>query len=309
MNKKNCLCLCLAAFLAAGLPLTASNLLDFDTFNARLYGSAESLLTVTGDLNNLENCPASLADISVNELTTGFIRWADLMSILRAGYGRQLGAIGTIAASVLYAPLDPIPNYDAYGASLGTLKDADVLLTAAYARKFGENLRVGASLKYLSMKLSDSFSGSWMGISCSALAAIPVKSMKGRILTGAGIQNLNIVQAKVISVPSAYPVTFYAGGVYSLPLGDVFKLDAGLTFRYQTQQHFYLSVGAEGNYKDFLFARAGIYLIKRDFDSFAFGLGIRKDLLGMNVRFDYSISLLDFAPAHFLQVGIAFGGS
>ena len=69
----------------------AQILLDFNHFNSRLYGSAESMLVQKDDHNNMEVFPASLAGIKGNALSAGYIRWLDLIKIMRIGYGHSFG--------------------------------------------------------------------------------------------------------------------------------------------------------------------------------------------------------------------------
>lgn len=303
--KNTIICCILILGLSTGAH--ASNLLDFDSFNARLYGTAEALVSEPGEINNLENAPASLDGIQGNEFTSGFIRWTGLLNIYKFAYARPFGRFGTAGLALSYATLEDITDYDVNGIEQGTLKNSDLLVSAAYAREIISGLSAGITLKYLSMVLSEDLSGGWMGAGLSALYEAPLPDDANRIRASAGIQNINLIQAKVVSQSSGYPQSLFLSGTYSRIFTDKFSADAGMVMRFQTLGRFYLSLGAEVKILDLAFLRFGGYLLKRDLDGIALGAGIKKSISGLLFKFDYGLSLNKWTPSHFIQLGMSFG--
>ncbi|MBU1076928.1 MAG: OmpA family protein [Spirochaetes bacterium] len=297
--------------------IKASILLDFPHYNSRLYGSAESLLVEKGDLNNIEIFPASISSIQGQALSMGYIKWSDIVNIMRIGYGHNLKNIGVIGGSINFGTLQETKNYDEYGNILGNLKVSDVLLNIGYGKEISKNVQAGLNIKYLNMNL-DGYRSSWIGAGLSGLISfnLPGINLKGseNFNLGLGIQDINLVKAKFINQDSEYPVRIYGGFTYKfLRTGQVeTKIGTTYTFLTEYKQH-YISSGLEFGFNRLIFIRYGYYLLGRYSDKMAFGCGIGKDKLvrmkwfgETGFKFDYSFSLLKEGTAHYIQLGLLF---
>lgn len=297
--------------------LHASILLDFNHYNSRFYGSGESILIEKKDLNNIDIFPASIASIQGQMLSLGYIKWLDLLSIMRAAYAHNLGTYGVIGGSFNFASLNASENYDPYGNLLDKLKINDILFNIGYGKKINNNIQMGINFKYLNINLHD-YQSKWMGAGYSGMISLPVKGInvktKNNFNIGIGIQDINLISSKFKEKKSTYPMKIYSGIVYKFLQWRDMELKIGTTSTYLTKyKNFYLSSGIELGYKQLLYLRSGYYILGRQSDKLAAGVGIGKDslfttkLLGhTGIKFDYSFSLLNDGISHFAQLSLVF---
>ncbi|MBU1076610.1 MAG: hypothetical protein KKH98_04915 [Spirochaetes bacterium] len=295
--------------------LYSSVLMDFPHYNSRLYGTGESLLMEKSDLNNIDIFPASLGGIEEPAISMGYIKWSDLLTIMRAAYAQPLGGLGTISGALSYGSLKDVDNYDNYGNLLGNVKNSDILLNIGYGNSIGDVIYFGLNLKYLSMRISE-YSKNWLGGGIAVLVPLRLNGVNvdhGRNLNiGAGLQNFSF--KKLDGEGLSYPVSAYAGLVYKFLQIERIGFKLGTTYTYMTEyEKNYLSAGFEMNYDDMLFIRNGYYILKRDIDKMAFGIGVRGDerikgdfIKGTVLELDYSLSLLDEGISHFIGLNILF---
>ncbi|MBN1898286.1 MAG: hypothetical protein JW827_05885 [Spirochaetes bacterium] len=294
-------------------PSYASSLLNFAHYNSRVYGSAESILVEKNDLNNLDIFPASLATLDHPALSIGYLKWSDWLSIMRLAYAQNLSSFGVLGGSVNLASLKEVNNYDRYGNLLGHVKNSDVLINLGLGKDLSF-LATGINLKYLNMNLDEN-NKNFLGLGVSVLLPLNFKGInidkKHNFKAGISLQNLGLLK---LDHDTSYPLSFYGGFSYEfLKISDIL-IKIGSTFTHITKySHNYISAGYELNYNDLLFFRNGFYLLKRDIDRMAFGVGIRadqrlkKDFLKDTIfEIDYSVSLLEEGLSHFVQLGILF---
>ncbi len=284
---------------------SASLLLDFEHFNARLYGTAESLIVENGDLNNLEVFPASIAGINGQQFATGYVKWMDLVSIYRFGYANNIGRAGTFAVSGTYAGMSEFQNYDSFGSELGLLKDTDMMFNAGYGIPVGKSVRAGFNVKYINSRIAG-YEGSCMDAGASLMFRMYAKG-KNYVWSGLGVQNVPILKLDLDGEISAYPIRLQSGLNGRFNIKDGFSAKIGGAFSYSTvYNNPYASAGLEISMKNFLLLRAGYYILGRENDKFTLGLGLQGMLSKSTaVGVDYGISLMDGETAHFVQLGMA----
>lgn len=300
-------------FFLTGLQVHASVLLDFNHANARLYGSSEAFLVEENDLNNLEVFPASLAQIKDYEVSTAYVSWLEMVSIYKISLAKKLSASDTLALSFNMADLKNINNYDASGNLLGSLNsDNDISINLGYAYLITRNLQAGANLRYIRMKVNDTDSD-WLGTGFSMIFSSHIPAIKvlkkENINLGAGIQNLNIKQAKFVSQDSAYPVHLNTGVTYDFFSIKNINFSFGSSLDYVIKyQEIYNSIGLEVNWQEFIYLRTGYYLAGHEFDQMNFGLGIIRNISKYNtIKFDYANSLLnEGGKTTYLQFSLTF---
>jgi hypothetical protein len=127
-----------------------------------------------------------------------------------------------------------------------------------------------------------------------------------KLFVGAGFQDYNLLKARVNSGYSEYPASVFVGALYTHPVFPRTFLNSGATMNYLATKNRYLSAGCELDYHDFLFIRAGLYILKRDHDLAAAGIGVKKRLWNKyDLKADYSISFMDTGLSHLVQIGIS----
>ncbi len=295
----------------------SSVLLDFTHYNSRLYGTGESLLVERGDFNNIDIFPASIAELDGQTLGMGYIKWIDLLNIMRAGYAHNLGDMGVIGGTVNFVSLNDAENHDKCGNLLGDLKYKDVLVNIGYGRKMKKNIQLGMNVKYLNLDLNG-YNGNWIGAGVSGLMSFNLKGINieqcENFNVGLGIQDVNLLKAKFDKDSTVYPMKVHAGFVYKfLKIAEI-ETKIGTTYSFVTKYNrHYVSTGLELCYNELLYLRSGYYISGRYSDKIAIGLGIGKDdllrtkLLGKTgIKFDYSLSLLKDGTGHFVQLCFMF---
>jgi hypothetical protein len=296
-------------FLTANLQ--AALLLDFNHYNARLYGSSEALLVETADINNLEIFPASIAGIYDNELSTGYISSLNSVSIFKFNYGRHLGPDDVLAGSVNFADFKLPGNYDSSGNLLGSLRNSDFSVNAAYAIKLGKHVQLGAGIKYLGMNIGD-FNGNWLGFGFSALVNIKlpgINILNDNFNFGAGIQNLSIIKTRFEEQESSFTAHINAGFIYQAFQIHNFTGKIGSTLDLITAYNqTLLSVGLELGWNELIFIRAGVPVFNREYDTVNVGVGFQRQLTEQKVvfKFDYSTGFIGDVQNHYIQLGVGF---
>lgn len=303
--------------LCALTKIHSSILLDFPHYNSRLYGSGESMLVERNDFNNIDIFPASIAGINEQELSMGYIKWLDLLNIIRAGYAYNLKDIGVIGGTINLGTLKETENYDRYGNLLGNVKNSDVLLNIGYGKKIKNNIHTGMNVKYLNMNVCG-YKASWIGAGFSGLISLGIPGINVEAVEnfnlGIGIQDINLLKAKFDKDSSGYPMKLNAGIVYKFLKIMGIETKVGTTYTYMTKYNrHYVSTGLEFGYKELLYLRSGYYISGRYTDKIAIGVGIGKDnllkttFLGQTgIKFDYSLSFLEEGIGHFIQLNFIF---
>ncbi len=291
--------------------IQASTLLDFSHYNSRLYGSGESMLVEKKDINNIDIFPASISQIDGQILSIGYMKWDDTFNIIRIGYAHNLGNKNVIGGTINYCSLKEVENYDEYGNFLGNLKNNDILVNIGYGGTLKNaiiknDINIGINVKYLNMNIGE-YKANWIGAGISVMTSLHVKGInikeKNNLNLGIGIQDINLIKAKFDIKSSDYPVSFYGGLIYKFLKISEIKIKTGTTYTYiaKYSKH-YISTGLEFNYRDLLYLRNGYYILGRDSDKMAIGLGVGQ----AGIKFDYSITFLEDGTGHFAQLSFIF---
>lgn len=292
--------------------LQGSMLLDIGHHNARLFGTAGSMLLETADINNLEVFPASLAGIKENEVSAGFLNWADLVNMFRLSIAKQIGPSDVLAASVCFAGFKDMVNLDETGTDLGLLRNSDYGINVGYGLSLLRNFQAGANIRFVNMSVNDS-TGRWLGFGISAMVGLKVPGLpvlsKENLTVGAGAQDISIVSPDMAGSSSGYPVHVNAGFIYDTARFGRLSVRLGMDLEYLTvyKQQF-LSGGIELDWNRFIIFRAGSSFMAEEFDRLNFGFGIRRQITetGVVMKFDYGIGLAEDIQNHFIQLGTAF---
>lgn len=283
----------LLILLIISADLNGSILNDFNHFNAASYGTAESLLAVKGEINNLGISPASLAGIRKNSAAFSYIRWLELVNLYHLGYGMNFENTGTAGISIDAVSLN-INNYLSDAVQNNVLQNREYQIGLGFARNFN-NLSLGADLKYLSLSING-HTGSWIGTGFNGIyqmnfPGINIKKTDDNILLTAGLQNISLKDPVLDKKNSDYPMLLLTGinydfwqfSNYTVGFSSAYKQ----TFKYADSTW---SMGTMIRYQKIIFLRMGLYLLGQEFNTITMGLGIQQQISNDKIlSFDYCL--------------------
>jgi len=246
---------------------------------------------------------AALAWVKGTDLVFNHTSWF-------AGINHEFGAVahtfddvGTFAASVIgmytdvmkvTTPLQPDGTGETFTA--GSYKAA-----VSYSRFLTDRVTVGVTGGIVYEKLYGSFTATSYTID---IAALYVSDFRGFRF---GMQISNFGSDETF-VNEAYPLptAFTFGLAMNAIDDDEHKVMVGFSATKPNDGKPLGSIGAEYSFSSFLFVRGG-YQLYHDVATYSLGAGVRADVLGYDLRFDYSYS--DFrllGAAHRFGLGVGF---
>ncbi|MAT40420.1 MAG: hypothetical protein CL946_12560 [Ectothiorhodospiraceae bacterium] len=249
---------------------------------ARAVGMGESGVTLSRHGNSMFYNPAIIAREAGSSIT---IMHNERYEDVTANYLAATARLGSMAIGVHvnFSSVGEIEVRNTPGPAEGTTSGDDLSAGITAALPFGENLEVGASVKYLFTKIYTTSADGYafdLGVRYR-----PLVSEDGRGLQfGAAVSNLGSMSEFQLESPTL-PVGIRAGAGYSMPL-EITKGTLSLVAEnmyYTKDEKNHLHTGAEVSYKENLFLRLG-YVTGFDIRALTFGLGA-----------SYSIFMFDFA--------------
>ncbi|MEI7904030.1 MAG: PorV/PorQ family protein [Candidatus Firestonebacteria bacterium] len=183
--------------------------------------------------------PAGVAGIKEGEAAFSHTLWAVETAHTSAGFAMPLGEKSALGVLVNYFSAGTMEKIDNTGLAVGTFTASDLSAAVCYSTKFGENLPVGISLKYISGTIDNSTGSAFaadLGLKYEfshdfSLAAAVLnlgtklkyslleESLPMNIKAGILFRVAGVALSADISSPSDAAFGWSAGGEYLLNLG------------------------------------------------------------------------------------------
>ena len=291
---------------------------------ARNVGLGSASNSITGDVGQMFWNPAGIA-LQTDQMqgTVSYNKWIADLNHNAFGISFKLGDVGTIGIGGIMFGVNDIPAYrDIAPAALvsqqidnatsGTYNYQDLALQATFARNFSDQLALGATVKYISESLDD-MTKSAFAVDVGSIYTIgSLGSMIHDWKISARLSNMGS-GIKYYDVESPIPITFGVGTSFKVlkdeKAGDLLiALDA--VKPQDSPQLFY--VGGEYTFGGFLAVRGGYKLnytgaqddgtsaraaIKQSIEGLSIGGGVRVEMSGYLLRFDYAMTSMDILDA------------
>jgi hypothetical protein len=291
---------------------------------ARNVGLGSATTSFTEDVSQMFWNPAGIAlRTDQMQATFSYNKWIADLNHNAFGVSYKLADVGTIGIGAIMFGVKGIPAYrDIAPAALvsqqidmatsSTYDYQDLSLQATFARNFSDQLSLGITAKYISESLDDMTKGAFavdMG------SIYNIGSLSGIISDwkiSARLSNLGS-GIKYYDVESPIPITFSVGTSFK-PLKDdkigelLIAIDA--VKPQDSPQLFY--VGGEYTFGNFLSVRGGYKVgysgaqddgtstraaIKQSIEGLSIGGGVRVEMSGYVVHFDYAMTQMDILDA------------
>jgi hypothetical protein len=301
---------------------------------ARNVGLGSASTSITEDVGQMFWNPAGIALQNLSmQGTVSYNKWIADLNHNAFGISYKLGDIGTIGVGAIMFGVNGIAAYrDVAPATLksqqidqatsDTYDYQDLALQATFARNFSDQLSLGVTVKYISETLDDQTKSA---VAVDLGSIYTIGSLGNYIYDwkiSARLSNLGS-GIKYYDVESPIPITFSVGTSFK-PLKDdkigelLIAVDA--VKPQDSPQLFY--VGGEYTFAGFLSVRGGWKFnytgaeddgtstrapIKQSIEGLSVGGGLRVELSGYDLRFDYamtSMDLLDSVHRITLTVGV-----
>lgn len=287
----------LVAIVATMLPsMSHSQAVSFLTLSPDAQHQAMGGTAVASQANAfaIYNNPASIAlSESMMEAAVSYNMWqsggsaSDLLALSTYYKSGDRFGMGLSYRSIAK------PSYDIYddtGNYKGEFSPGDMAIDFALSYAITESLAVGATLKYISSELSDSYSGSAVG------ADIAVTYLLECATIAASFSNIGSVSYEELSY--SLPSIFRVGGSYSLMEVGEHSCSANLEVDYLTSESALgIGVGAEYSLRKMIFGRLGYYQSCNDqvlASYLSAGLGV--EMQGISLNWSYIIGNPDSSP-------------
>ena len=287
---------------------------------ARNVGLGSASNSITEDVGQMFWNPAGVALSSVQmQGTVSYNKWIADLSHNAFGVSYKLGDVGTIGIGAIMFGVNNITAYrDIAPAALasqqidmatsGTYNYQDLALQATFARNFSDQLALGATVKYISETLDDMTKGAFAVDLGSIYTIGSVSSFVQDWKISARLSNMGS-GIKYYDVESPIPITFGVGTSFKLlkdeKAGDLLLAIDAIKPQ-DSPQLFY--VGGEYTFGGFLSVRGGYKVnytgaqddgtstraaIKQSIEGLSIGGGVRVEVSGYVLRFDYAMTSMD----------------
>lgn len=284
---------------------------------ARAIGLGGAFVAEASDLSALYWNPAGLARMSGSGVQFNHTQYLADVAYSVASFGVNLGAIGSIGASLIYLDSgDMAVRTTARPTGTGErFKVQDLALQLTYGRNLTDRFSLGANVKYIREQIWHS-SASAMAFDVGVLFTTPFRALRlgasmanfgpkmqmtGRDIlfsTDPGVDqsgNVEVVNAEFLTDEHPLPLIFRVGLAWdAVSLGDhrvVVLSDAA----HPNDNSEYMNVGGEYSFRDMVFLRGGYRNLFETDGEQGVTLGG-----GLNLRVDRSIRIrIDYAYADF----------
>ncbi|MEW6609063.1 MAG: PorV/PorQ family protein [bacterium] len=243
----------------------------------------ETFVAIADDINAIYWNPAGLANIQNRQATFMYADWLEEITYNYLAYIHPQQIMGGIMGGGLTlldsGSIDR--TIDGTG-KIGDYDAKDIALSVAYAKKLTENCNLGASIKYIQMKIDNEKStGIALDIGCL------YKPTVENLTIGATIQNLGPKLKAFISEKDALPLNIKVGGAYKL-LDNALTLGLDVNFPSDNDTNF--NLGAEYWIKEIVALRAGYRTLTKDAlksSSLTYGAGFRIPNVGVDIDYAF----------------------
>ncbi len=259
----------------------------------RPAGMAGVFTAMGDDAYSVEYNPAGIAKVTASQLLLSHLDSLADISYEYLTFATAWGAESAVEAAFTYRHMPPIDNQNGNPPA----NSQDLLGALSYARKLGDNIRIGLSLKYLQSTLAQYTTGGVMGDLGLQLDRLPLG-----IKAGLAIQNLGPGMT-FNPASSADPLPMFIR--LGLGIHQVFEghrdFNAGLEVFKPSDQDIKMAIGAEAWLFPDLFAIRGGYKFEslgqatqNVFNNYTLGCSLTRDFDGD----DFSVDIA-YAPADF----------
>ncbi|MBD3378638.1 PorV/PorQ family protein [candidate division KSB1 bacterium] len=286
--------------------------------NARSSGMGGSFVSMGGDVISIFFNPAGLGAINSVQITLSQTEWLADIKHNAVGLAIPLGGYGVLGVSAinmdygtLYGTTVSFASTQSVGfeyTDTGSFEVSDYALGIAYATHVTDRFSIGGQIRYVYEDMGENMIdiGETAKMSNNTISNY---SMDFGTLYQTGFNDLTLgMSVRHFSGESTFPNLnegFYMPLVYSVGIAmdliQAFLPDQNQNHRFTTLiegQHpndslERLHVGFEYALREFFFLRGG-YKFNYDIESLSAGLGVRFNAGLMSMKFDYSISQMDY---------------
>ncbi|MEW6095333.1 MAG: PorV/PorQ family protein [bacterium] len=249
---------------------------------ARANAMGESFCAVADDINALYWNPAGIAQIQERQFTFMYSDWLEEIKYNYLAYVHPEKVLdGIMGGAITLLDSGSIERYKVDSTPDGTYDGKDIALAVSYARQMIDNCNLGATLKYIQMKIDNEKStGFALDVGCLYKPEIE------NLTLGAVIQNFGPKLKAFKSEKDSLPLNIKVGGAYKL-LDKALTLSLDVNFPSDNDTNF--NLGAEYWYKGIMAIRAGYKTLTKDelkSSDLTFGAGFR--LPGTGIGLDYA---------------------
>ncbi|NNF04065.1 MAG: PorV/PorQ family protein [Rhodothermales bacterium] len=284
---------------------------------ARAISLGGAFVAEASDLSALYWNPAGLAHLNGSALQLSHTQYLADIQYNYAAYGMELGNLGTIAASLLFLDSGDmaVRTVDEPEGTGELFKKQDYAFQLSYARALTDRFAIGSTVKYIRERIWHS-SASGTAFDIGVLFTTPYRAMRlGASMSNFGPKmqmtgrdiifssdpspdqegNVEIVNSEYKMDEFALPLMFRVGLAWDAVATNDYRIVILGDAAHPNDNSEYINTGAEINFRDLLYLRAG-YRNAFEVDGeqgVTFGGGL-------NIRIDRSVrAQIDYAYADF----------
>ena len=257
------------------------------TIGARAAAMGGAYTAMRNDVRAIASNPALLAGFSRR---IGAFDYTNHFLDIQSGFGAYLHPMkqANMAVSLFFQDYGNFSRMDEFGNEVGAFSANSFILTAAYARKYNEQIWFGGSVKYFRSAI-DNYTADGFAID---LGMYIMTSIFDNLQIGGGVFNLGTARTAFISTKESLPTRVELG--LSKRLAHL-PLEWSLALQQYMGEKLQFAVGGEFTISENMFLRLGYNSLGKDQkigaseDRFA-GVSLGLGLAHKNYQFDYSFS-------------------
>ncbi len=250
---------------------------------ARANAMGESFCAVADDINALYWNPAGIAQIKERQATFMYSDWLEEINYNYLAYVNPAQIMGGImGGAITLLDSGSIDKYKEGGIADGTLDGKDIAVAVSYAKEMMPNCSLGATLKYIQMKI-DGNKSTGFGLDVGCLYKPQIENLT----LGVVVQNFGPKLKAFVSEKDALPLNFKVGGAYKFP-NNPLTLSLDINFPSDNDTNF--NFGGEYWIKEIVAIRAGYKSLTKDelkSSDLTFGAGFRMPGTGIGLDYAY----------------------
>lgn len=274
---------------------------------ARQVAMGDASLAVVRDVNSIFWNPANTTGIQGTEASFSYAQWFADMNYVSSAIGFQWRSVGVFTlgfASLEYGDIPEAYAISPTGSSdtrTGTMvTGGDLLIGLGYARQFTDNLSIGVATKFLQEKLFD-YSVSLFVFDVGTFYDTGVNGIRLAMSAqnfGRAVKFLDDSDREEgYDIPLLFRIGVSADIVRGengfLNFGDDHRIALAIEAIHSNDYAERMHLGLEYWFTD-LFAVRGGYRFNYDEGNLSFGFGLRPNIGGLQIRFDYAYSHFEF---------------
>lgn len=269
---------------------------------ARQAAMGDSGVAVTGDVHSARHNPATLTDLTQQEL--GFTHGMLLEGISqeRLAYAHPFKRAGALGLEVQHVSYGTIEGYNRFNEKTSDIKATDSALTLTYAKPFRSGLGLGLNARYVQQNLSAVTANSY-NFDLGVLYRVPGKEWYSNLDWGFAYRNLG-PKPSYLRESHRLPAQWDMGVAFSPYQG---KIASTFEAHKPTDEDLYFSFGVEVTARRLLSFRAGYRTGHDVMKGITVGTGL--DLWQDRLQLDYTfIPFEEFSSVHRVGIIFRFGG-